>query len=181
MTLREQIEAAVAKATKGRWRVDESRDGRQNQQVESFEEVSTDHGTRVASLHITAWKQGARDARPDAHLIVLLRNNALRLAAAEGVVEAAKAVPIQSLPDELDARGMPYSAKALRVLQSALAAHAATTREVGKSEQTKEIEEIAVKLGNMGDRDPCSYEAYQLAECVQKLSRRLDAIEGRKP
>lgn len=50
------------------WIVKES-DGRKNIGIESSEVIRMDNGQTVASLHITAWKQNGRDARPAARLI----------------------------------------------------------------------------------------------------------------
>lgn len=64
-----------AKATPGKWLMDVTRKKhQQNQSLESAQVVPMEYGRMVASLHITAWKQGHRDARPDARLIAASRN-----------------------------------------------------------------------------------------------------------
>ncbi len=68
-----ELEALAGKATVGPWNVDESRNGAHNQNIESAEVVRMDNGKPVAWLHITAWKQDRRDARPDAHFIAASR------------------------------------------------------------------------------------------------------------
>lgn len=56
------------KHTPGPWMV-KTTDGRKNIGIESAEVVRMDDGATVASVHITAWKQDGRDARPNARLI----------------------------------------------------------------------------------------------------------------
>jgi hypothetical protein len=70
----------------GPWTV-EQKDYRSNQAVEGFQDVLTDYGARVASVHITAWKQKGRDARPTAHWIAAARTRERALA--EAVLELA--------------------------------------------------------------------------------------------
>lgn len=54
--------------TPGPWIV-KTMDGRKNIGIESAEVVRMDNGVNVATVHITAWKQGSRDARQNARLI----------------------------------------------------------------------------------------------------------------
>ena len=57
------------------WRV-MTNDGRKNIGIESAEVCAMDTGGFAATVHITAWKQGHRDARPAANALVVCRNSA---------------------------------------------------------------------------------------------------------
>jgi hypothetical protein len=71
----DEIREREAKATKGPWNIEPCRDGRCSQRIESADVQSMDNGCKVASLFITAWKQGARDARPNADFIAHSRED----------------------------------------------------------------------------------------------------------
>ena len=68
-----QLRALEAAATPGPWKHDLDKDGRRSQRIESADVVRMDNGAVVASLHITAWKQGGRNASPDAAFIAAAR------------------------------------------------------------------------------------------------------------
>lgn len=66
----EQTWRELAKAATPGGRIfDESRHHAQNQMVRSADVCLTDIGSRVATVSVTAWKQGHKDARPDARFI----------------------------------------------------------------------------------------------------------------
>jgi hypothetical protein len=76
----EAIRKRCEQATPGPWYRDASRKGSQHQPISpaadnAHASVEMDNGKRVASLHITAWKQGPRDARPDADFIAHARDD----------------------------------------------------------------------------------------------------------
>jgi chromosome segregation ATPase len=66
-------------ATAAPWGVKPNQHHTQNQKIESAEVIEMQGGGTVSSVHITAWKQGHRDARPDAALIAVARNALPRL------------------------------------------------------------------------------------------------------
>jgi hypothetical protein len=68
----EQLRELCDKATPGPWTV-VTHDGRKNIGIDSAEVSAMDHGGVVANLHITAWKQEKRDARPTAAFIAAAR------------------------------------------------------------------------------------------------------------
>jgi len=70
----DELERLDAVSTKGPWRVADRVKHNQNPKIESPAEVETDGGHRVATLFITAWRQGRRTAQPDAALIAAARN-----------------------------------------------------------------------------------------------------------
>ncbi len=72
------------RTTPGPWIV-KNHDGRQNIRIESAEVVRMDNGDPVASVFITVWKQGRRDARPDARLIAAAPDLRDALAAIEAL------------------------------------------------------------------------------------------------
>lgn len=67
----EKLERLAQAAQPGPWAMDTTRHHAQNQMIESADVVATDYGHNVASLHITAWKPGRRDARPTAAFIAV--------------------------------------------------------------------------------------------------------------
>lgn len=76
----QEIRERCEQATPGPWYRDGSRKGTQNQIVSPAEDnaratVMTDNGSAVAAVHITAWKQERRDARPDAEFIAHARTD----------------------------------------------------------------------------------------------------------
>lgn len=76
MTTRiEQIKKRAEKATTGPWSID-PRHHSQNQSIRRQEaDVHVDGGRLISSVRITVWRQGQRDARPDAAFIAHARND----------------------------------------------------------------------------------------------------------
>jgi hypothetical protein len=68
----QRLRELCEKAEPGPWTV-VTHDGRKNIGIDSAEVSAMDHGGVVANLHITAWKQDKRDARPSAAFIAAAR------------------------------------------------------------------------------------------------------------
>lgn len=72
------IKERCEKATPGPWRMDPLHHHSKNQPIESENaqaQILIEGNKLISSIHITAWKQGQRDARPDARFIAASRTD----------------------------------------------------------------------------------------------------------
>lgn len=121
-----EIKGRCNAATEGPWRVTTS-DGRKNIAIESASVVKTDTPERmVSSVHITAWKQDGRNAKPTAEFIAHSRTDIPTLLAHIEAVEterdALRAAVEQVAIDIMNNHSLdgPANVSALMLIRDAL-------------------------------------------------------------